>query len=192
MNVDVGNCEVAQNLRDAFDVVDGSPHRRADGRYDHHRQVPVDLYHLVEVLVVNFPVFLPLDHDVAGIEKAHVFEDAVMGFLGEVEDPVRVHLPRQVKAVQISLRSAGGDVAPGFVRVNPHQTGETGDDLSLNSVCVALVIAVVKWVADIVQRVFEKGQQWRVVEYLVPRITNLPLRRGPDVAQQAVEPFPSI
>ena len=115
-----------------------------------------------------------------------------MGFLGEVEDAVGEHFPGEVQPVQVPLGPAGGDIAPGLLRVQPHQAGEAGDDLPFDAVGVAPVVAAVEGVPDVVQRVFEEGQEGRVVELLVGGVPDLLVRCGLDFGQETVQSFLGI
>ena len=99
-----------------------------------------------------------------------------MGFLGEVEDAVGKHFPGEVQPVQIALGPAGGDVSPGLVWVQPHETGKACDDLPFDSVGIAPVVAPMKGVSDVIQRVSEEGQKGRVVELLIGGIADLLVR----------------
>ena len=114
-------------------------------------------YHVIQVVVVDLPVLLPLDHDVPRVQDAHVFQHAVVRLFGEVEDRVGEQLAGQIQPVHVAFRPARCNVSPGFLRRDPQQTRETFDYLPLEGVGVALVVAGMKWVADVVERVFEKG-----------------------------------
>ncbi len=129
----------------------GPPHRRPDVGDDHRWQVPVDPRHVLQVPVVDLAVVLALDHHVARVQHPEVLENAVVGFLREVEYAVGEHFPGEVQPVQVPLGPAGCDVAPGQLRVQPHQAGEAGDDLPFDAVGVAPVVAAVEGVPDVVQ-----------------------------------------
>ena len=187
VNVKVADGEVLQYLPDPLHVVDGSPHRRSDGRHYHGRHVPVHPHHVTQVLVVDFPVLLPLDHDVSRVQQPDVLQHAVMGFLGEVEHRVREHLPGQVQAIHVPLGPARSDITPGIFGSDAQQAGEPVDHLSLELVGIAPEIAVMKRVANVVDRVIQKGQHCREIEILVRRVPYLPLARVLNFVQQFVQ-----
>ena len=150
VDVVAGNRLVTQDVPYPADVVHRAAHGGAHVGHDDGGQVAIDPDHRLQVIVVDFTVFLPPDHNVARVQHPHVFKHAVVSFFREVEHRVGEQLPRQVQAVHVAFGAAGGHVTPGIFRRDAHQSGENIDDLPFDFMGIAPEIAGVEGVTDVV------------------------------------------
>ena len=83
--------------------------------------------HIAEVVAVYLAVVPSFDGGMGNVEDAGVFEDGVVGFLGEIEHTLGMEFPGQVEAVHIAFDAARGDVAPGVVGLQVGEPGKVED-----------------------------------------------------------------